>query len=792
MTEKNKSHAYINNLIEQIKRYPKDTELRVNLGEAYLLNGQIQKAREAFQKAMELDPNSGFSSAVWEWSGYMHKKEFDSIKAITDYTQWAQADPGSAAPLDRLGTVFIKSELTLDLQLLLSMYKKRHEATEDPALLESMALLSCVMEPTIQTEDESVLSLTGAALEQLYNSLPLHYIMGLLYARSGNVNGAITEFLKVQALDTEHTWQETRFGLNWTSETANLELGKVLEAADMPSEAISRYKECLKLNNFHTNVAILARILALLLVQENERELIKLFDEAKAFDQTEKASENEPAEESGETAVQVPAPKTAKTGGKSRKAKNSASVINAEPAQEPEDENAIPEIDTAAAILAAKLAEKAQESIFKQLFGELDKELQKQIASILQAAAEGESEHQFKEKTNLQILCRIYAYALFKCGSVSRFNALADRELSSGVTVRSEDLSLFIELFEEVNNNKASKPLNPSQKTSLKNRREKALELYKSRSYLQAERSFKALMEKAKSWGQSEEYARAAIGCAKAQLAQQKYDEALATSESVLQEDFIKNSLKSEIFDLMASCFKQRGREEDLRSRRLCLLQKISIARSENAETVNRGIIVPVPDSLKGEAAFIAVQACRGGHGELLGTPFPGFEATVSKTWNYLKAQALNLGLPDLTKYDICIETRSENNTPLQEDTGPEADKENMSEDFSLGLLAAIVCAVKNITVRPNTLILGSLDLLGNIYASPFSCESLYMILKGGRLEIKQLIIPELLTDNLHNLPLEVLTVPTFALAKNVPQLIETLEQSNFTAKAVKPKSAEE
>ena len=197
MSENISVKKYIQSLLKKTKDNPKDVELQINLGEAYLLDGQIEEARCAFYRATELDPNSNFLSSVWEWSGYTYKKSGDISKAITEYTQWAQASKEARPPLDHWGGILVQENRLLDLKLLFTTYKKSKEQERDSGLYESLALLHYILEPTLQDSETSTLELAGEALELQGDSLPMRYLMGLLYVAEEDTENAISEFERV-------------------------------------------------------------------------------------------------------------------------------------------------------------------------------------------------------------------------------------------------------------------------------------------------------------------------------------------------------------------------------------------------------------------------------------------------------------------------------------------------------------------------------------------------------------------------------------------------------------------
>ncbi|MGM9999163.1 MAG: tetratricopeptide repeat protein [Candidatus Bruticola sp.] len=234
------SRQYAERLIERSHREPNNVDLHISIGEACLRNGDTDGAFKAFNRAAELDPSSYFRSLVYEWSGYINKKAGKISEAVTAYNQWAQIDRASSYPLDRWGAVLAQGSMTVDLFLLRSMYKKRLEqAPEDPELRASLALLSFVLGENFIDEETSLLQLTSSALEAEYDSLPMRYLMGLLFMRIAHFDSADSEFKKVIELDPEKTWQEYRFGLNWSSESATLMRARIAHIQKRYDDALN-------------------------------------------------------------------------------------------------------------------------------------------------------------------------------------------------------------------------------------------------------------------------------------------------------------------------------------------------------------------------------------------------------------------------------------------------------------------------------------------------------------------------------------------------------------------------
>ena len=255
MSNKLTSRQYVEQLLERSHREPNNVYLHVSIGEACLRNGDTDGAFKAFNRAAELDPSSYFRSLVYEWSGYINRKAGKVSEAITAYNQWAQIDRASSFPLDRWGAVLARENMAVDLLLLRSMYKKRLEQSpDDPELRASLALLSFVLGQDAIDEETTLLELASSALEAEYDSLPMRYLMGLLYMRIAHFESADSEFKKVVELDPEQTWCEYRFNLNWSSESAMLMRARIAHIQRRYDDALRLCSDCIdnsdKLNPF--------------------------------------------------------------------------------------------------------------------------------------------------------------------------------------------------------------------------------------------------------------------------------------------------------------------------------------------------------------------------------------------------------------------------------------------------------------------------------------------------------------------------------------------------------------
>lgn len=240
------SREHSRDLEKQAALEPKDPELTVNLGEAWLREGRLEEAVLAYARASELDPRSEFRSLYWEWLGLVRESRGELEQALEAYDNWADAEPWSVEPLDRAGTLLVALGRWTDLALLRSQYEQRAEANPGAEVLESMALFSYVMEQLGSTEDPPPLQRTFAALEAESRSIGMRYLLGSLFFRTGHLEAAHAEFLRVLELDSDRTWEERRFSLGWRAATAWLMLGRIARLQGKVQDALQHLQSCLQ------------------------------------------------------------------------------------------------------------------------------------------------------------------------------------------------------------------------------------------------------------------------------------------------------------------------------------------------------------------------------------------------------------------------------------------------------------------------------------------------------------------------------------------------------------------
>ncbi|NMA28480.1 MAG: tetratricopeptide repeat protein, partial [Burkholderiales bacterium] len=264
---------------------PKDAELTINLGEAYLREGRLEEAAQAYARAAELDPRTEFRALYWEWLGLVRETREELEQALEAYDNWADADPSSVEPVDRAGTLLVALGRWTDLALLRPQYERRAEGNSDFKLLESLALFTYVMEQLGATEDPSPMARAYAALEIENRSIAMRYLLGMLFLRSGQLEAANAEFLRVLELDSDRTWLEKRFSLGWRASSAWLMLGRIARLQGRVAEALQHLQSCLQTSL--DNLEPLEEMVSLLVEQELYEEALALLPEPEGPDDLE-------------------------------------------------------------------------------------------------------------------------------------------------------------------------------------------------------------------------------------------------------------------------------------------------------------------------------------------------------------------------------------------------------------------------------------------------------------------------------------------------------------------------
>ncbi|MGE0488716.1 MAG: tetratricopeptide repeat protein [Vulcanimicrobiota bacterium] len=228
---------------------PKESELAVSLGEAYLREGLVEEAATQYARSTKLDPRTELKSLYWEWLGLVRESRGELEAALDAYFQWLETDPASVEPLDRLGTLLVTLQRWTDVVLLKPHYRTRVQLLDEPRVAESMALYSFVLEQLGTPLENSPLELTYAALERESESIAMRYLLGIQFYRSGHLEGARNEFERVLELDVQQTWVERRFSLMWDAATARIMLARIARLQGYPQEALARLSESFSLHD---------------------------------------------------------------------------------------------------------------------------------------------------------------------------------------------------------------------------------------------------------------------------------------------------------------------------------------------------------------------------------------------------------------------------------------------------------------------------------------------------------------------------------------------------------------
>lgn len=238
--------ARIQEIEKRVKDEPKNAELAVTLGEAYLRLDRVEDAAAAYARSAELDPRSELKSLYWEWLGGVREARGELENALEAYFNWAEAEPTGVEPLDRVGTLLVRLQRWTDIVLLRPHYLRRHELGGDTRLNESLALYGFVLDQLGSPEETTPLERTYAALEEDARSVSMRYLLGVLFYRTEHLEAARAEFERVLELDVDGTWHEDRFSLQWDASAARLMLARIARLQGDPEEALVQLSESLK------------------------------------------------------------------------------------------------------------------------------------------------------------------------------------------------------------------------------------------------------------------------------------------------------------------------------------------------------------------------------------------------------------------------------------------------------------------------------------------------------------------------------------------------------------------
>ena len=217
----------LEDLQEGARAAPKESELCLTLGEAFLRVNKVDEAAATYQRAVELDPRSDLRALYWEWLGLVREMEGHLEEALEAYFQWVDADPVAMSALDRLATLLVILGRWTDLRLLRPQYTRRSEVAPTPRTRESLALYTFVTEQLGEQKMEETRAVTMSALEADPDSPALRFLLGLLTYQDGSLELSRGEFERVLELDAEGLWQEQRFALDWNGAKARVMVAKL-------------------------------------------------------------------------------------------------------------------------------------------------------------------------------------------------------------------------------------------------------------------------------------------------------------------------------------------------------------------------------------------------------------------------------------------------------------------------------------------------------------------------------------------------------------------------------------
>ncbi len=221
------SSVRLEELQEGSRAAPKESELCLTLGEAFLRINRVDEAAASYQRAIELDPRSDLRALYWEWLGLVREMEGRLEEALEAYFQWLDAEPVSMSPLDRVGTLLVVLNRWTDLRLLRPQYIRRSEIAPSSKVRESLALYTFVIEQLGEHSADKTKESTMLALEADPDSPSLRFLLGLLTYQEGSLELSRGEFERVLELDSDGLWQEQRFALDWNGTKAKIMVAKL-------------------------------------------------------------------------------------------------------------------------------------------------------------------------------------------------------------------------------------------------------------------------------------------------------------------------------------------------------------------------------------------------------------------------------------------------------------------------------------------------------------------------------------------------------------------------------------
>ena len=212
MPKPSSSREKLKQLERRYRDEPKNSELGISTGEAWLRVGDIDEAVSVYARSAELDPRLELKTLYYQWLGEVRETQGNPEAALAAYHQWLALEPHALEPLDRVATLLVGLERWTDLMLLRPHYARRAEVGQ-PRARESLALFSFVLSQLGTPDEVSPLERTYAALELNAQSISMRYLLGVLLYRAGHLDAAQREFLRVLELDGGSRIPERRLAL---------------------------------------------------------------------------------------------------------------------------------------------------------------------------------------------------------------------------------------------------------------------------------------------------------------------------------------------------------------------------------------------------------------------------------------------------------------------------------------------------------------------------------------------------------------------------------------------------
>jgi tetratricopeptide (TPR) repeat protein len=222
---------------EELSKRPKDAELLISQAEFELRRGNGELAIELYEKAMLVDPRLDLKVLYYQWKGFFHQSRQEHQLALEAFTKWAQLEPLSVDALDLQSTLMVRLGRWTDLYLLQPLYRKLAETTI-PGARTSAALHLFTLQELGYATDSDLTERTYSALEINPQSPTLRYLLALQLASQRQYDTADRELACALDLDSDHSWSETRFELNWNRQSALILKARLARLRGRSNEAL--------------------------------------------------------------------------------------------------------------------------------------------------------------------------------------------------------------------------------------------------------------------------------------------------------------------------------------------------------------------------------------------------------------------------------------------------------------------------------------------------------------------------------------------------------------------------